>query len=66
MAFAWRAGDVLLLDNNKAMHSRQTFTPPRRVATLRERADGFFRDALVASSSSPARSTGRTHEYTDD
>jgi len=31
VAFAWRAGDVLLLDNNKAMHSRQTFTPPRRV-----------------------------------
>ena len=31
MAFAWRAGDVLLLDNDKAMHSRQTFTPPRRV-----------------------------------
>ena len=31
VAFAWRAGDVLLIDNNKAMHSRQTFTPPRRV-----------------------------------
>lgn len=31
VAFAWRAGDVLLLDNNKALHSRQTYTPPRRV-----------------------------------
>ena len=61
------ARQQLVATQSPAAHgSLPPFTPPRRVATLRERADGFFRDALVASSSSPARSTGRTHEYTDD
>ena len=31
VAFTWQAGDVLLLDNYKAMHSRQPFVGPRRV-----------------------------------
>jgi len=36
VAFRWRKGDVLLLDNTIAMHARETFVPPRRVlASLR-------------------------------
>lgn len=36
VAFAWEAGDVLLLDNTLVMHARQSFEPPRRVlAALR-------------------------------
>lgn len=31
VAFAWRPGDVLILDNYKAMHSRETFAGPRRI-----------------------------------
>jgi D-xylose reductase len=31
VAFAWEKGDVLILDNRKAMHSRETFEGPRRV-----------------------------------
>mmetsp|Transcript_19096 Transcript_19096/g.47726 ORF Transcript_19096/g.47726 Transcript_19096/m.47726 type:complete len:433 (+) Transcript_19096:300-1598(+) len=31
VAFQWKAGDVLLLHNDLAMHSRETFVPPRRV-----------------------------------
>lgn len=31
VAFQWQAGDVLLIDNYKALHSRETFVPPRRV-----------------------------------
>ena len=31
VAFTWQAGDVLLIDNHKAMHSRETFVAPRRV-----------------------------------
>lgn len=31
VAFAWEAGDVLMIDNHKAMHSREPFTAPRRV-----------------------------------
>ena len=31
VAFAWQAGDVLLLDNRKALHSRQSYEGPRRV-----------------------------------
>lgn len=27
----WRAGDVLLLDNHRVMHARETYTPPRRI-----------------------------------
>ena len=29
--FSWQKGDVLLIDNRLAMHSRNTFEPPRRV-----------------------------------
>jgi len=31
VAFPWQRGDVLLLDNRTAMHSRQPFTGPRRI-----------------------------------
>ena len=31
VAFDWEAGDALILDNNSVLHSRQSFTPPRRV-----------------------------------
>ncbi|XP_050161099.1 clavaminate synthase-like protein At3g21360 [Malus sylvestris] len=31
VAFPWRKGDVLLLDNLAVLHSRKLFTPPRRV-----------------------------------
>ena len=31
VAFQWRAGDMLILDNRTTMHSRATFTPPRRI-----------------------------------
>jgi len=31
VAFAWQSGDVLIIDNQAAMHSRETFTPPRRI-----------------------------------
>ena len=31
VAFEWQMGDVLLLDNKQAMHSRASFTPPRRI-----------------------------------
>lgn len=32
---AWRAGDILLLDNHRVLHAREPYTPPRRVlATL--------------------------------
>jgi hypothetical protein len=27
----WRRGDVMLLDNRRAMHARRPFTPPRRI-----------------------------------
>jgi hypothetical protein len=26
----WQHGDVMLLDNTRAMHARRPFTPPRR------------------------------------
>lgn len=31
VAFKWHKGDVLIIDNGLAMHSRDTFVPPRRV-----------------------------------
>ena len=31
VAFPWRAGDVLLLDNRTVMHSRRPFEGPRRI-----------------------------------
>jgi len=31
VAFKWQAGDMLLLDNKLVMHSRASFTPPRRI-----------------------------------
>ncbi len=31
VAFPWQAGDVLLLDNRTAMHSRKPFEGPRRI-----------------------------------
>jgi len=31
VAFKWHVGDVIILDNTTTMHSRDTFTPPRRV-----------------------------------
>ena len=31
VAFPWQAGDMLILDNKTVMHSRATFTGPRRV-----------------------------------
>jgi hypothetical protein len=31
VAFPWRKGDVLLVDNRAVMHSRRPFTGPRRV-----------------------------------
>merc|ERR1712113_567438 len=35
-AFKWKKGDVLIIDNFLAMHSRETFVRPRRVlASLR-------------------------------
>ncbi|KAK6978471.1 clavaminate synthase-like protein, partial [Biomphalaria glabrata] len=27
----WEKGDVMLVDNNQALHARRTFTPPRRI-----------------------------------
>lgn len=27
----WQKGDLMLLDNRRAMHARRPFTPPRRV-----------------------------------
>eukprot|EP00928_Gymnodinium_smaydae_P041180 TRINITY_DN27876_c0_g1_i1.p1 TRINITY_DN27876_c0_g1~~TRINITY_DN27876_c0_g1_i1.p1 ORF type:complete len:780 (-),score=128.27 TRINITY_DN27876_c0_g1_i1:128-2209(-) len=36
VAFTWKNGDVLMIDNGLVMHSRQAFKPPRRVlAALR-------------------------------
>ena len=29
--FAWESGDVLIIDNETVMHSRDSFTPPRRI-----------------------------------
>jgi alpha-ketoglutarate-dependent taurine dioxygenase len=29
--YKWKKGDVLLIDNFQALHSRNTFTPPRRI-----------------------------------
>jgi alpha-ketoglutarate-dependent taurine dioxygenase len=31
VAFAWRHGDCLLIENATAMHARATFTGPRRI-----------------------------------
>lgn len=31
VAFQWEAGDALILNNSTVMHSRDTFTPPRRI-----------------------------------
>lgn len=31
VAFKWRKGDVLLLDNRLNLHSRKPFTGPRRI-----------------------------------
>jgi len=31
VAFPWQKGDVLLVDNRQALHSRNSFTPPRRI-----------------------------------
>jgi hypothetical protein len=31
VAFPWRRGDVLLLDNRTVMHARQSFEGPRRI-----------------------------------
>ena len=31
VAFAWQAGDVLLVDNRRTLHSRRPFTGPRKV-----------------------------------
>lgn len=27
----WQKGDVMVIDNNAALHGRNTFTPPRKV-----------------------------------
>jgi len=36
VAFKWKKGDVLIIDNTLVMHSRETFVRPRRVlASLR-------------------------------
>ncbi|CAE7190995.1 unnamed protein product [Symbiodinium pilosum] len=36
VAFAWKKGDILIVDNSSVLHSRQSFEPPRRVlAALR-------------------------------
>eukprot|EP01098_Paradermamoeba_levis_P006458 TRINITY_DN2679_c0_g1_i1.p3 TRINITY_DN2679_c0_g1~~TRINITY_DN2679_c0_g1_i1.p3 ORF type:complete len:100 (+),score=33.78 TRINITY_DN2679_c0_g1_i1:773-1072(+) len=31
MRFKWKRGDVVLIDNFLALHSRAAFTPPRRI-----------------------------------
>jgi len=31
VAYKWQTGDILLLDNNTVMHSRRSFTGPRRI-----------------------------------
>jgi hypothetical protein len=31
VAFPWRRGDVLLLDNRTVMHARRSFEGPRRI-----------------------------------
>jgi len=31
VAFAWEAGDALILNNSTVMHARQNFCPPRRI-----------------------------------
>jgi len=31
VAFAWQAGDALLLNNSTVMHAREDFVPPRRI-----------------------------------
>jgi len=31
VAFKWEKGDVVLVDNKQALHSRRPFIPPRRV-----------------------------------
>ncbi|MEM9489315.1 MAG: TauD/TfdA family dioxygenase, partial [Myxococcota bacterium] len=38
VAFHWHKGDVLLLDNQLTMHSRNPFTPPRRILASVARA----------------------------
>ena len=38
VAFRWHKGDVLLVDNRLTMHSRNPFTPPRRVLASVARA----------------------------
>ena len=30
-AVPWEAGDILVINNSSVMHSRETFTPPRRI-----------------------------------
>merc|ERR1719183_577274 len=31
VAFQWKKGDVLIIDNRVALHSRKSYTPPRRI-----------------------------------
>lgn len=31
VAFKWRSGDILILDNRTTMHARRPFTGPRRI-----------------------------------
>lgn len=33
VAFRWRTGDVLVVDNERAMHARTSFTSPRKIVT---------------------------------
>jgi alpha-ketoglutarate-dependent taurine dioxygenase len=31
VSFKWHQGDVVLIDNRLVLHSRNSFTPPRRI-----------------------------------
>ncbi|MGK5520949.1 TauD/TfdA family dioxygenase [Micromonospora sp. URMC 107] len=55
-SFAWRRGDVLLVENMLAAHAREPFTPPRRILTAM--SDPVAAPELAAATVAPAGATG--------